>query len=86
MKPPQNTNPPRLQQIANVVRDDDDVVELRADHRAEQRGEQHVAHRRRFDVASAPRELALGDDLRDEKRQQHRDAEPGERRIRRCRT
>ena len=55
-----------------------DVVELRADHRADQRREEHVAHRGGFDVVAAMRELALRDDLRDEERQQHRDAEPGE--------
>jgi hypothetical protein len=61
------------------VRHDDDVVQLGADERAEERGEEDVAHGGRFFLASAARQLALGDDLRDEEREQHRDAEARER-------
>ena len=60
------------------MRHDDDVVELGADHRTEQCGKEHVAHRGGFRVVAAARQLALADDLRNEKRQEYGDPEPGE--------
>ena len=64
-------------EIADVVRDDERVVQLAADQRPEDRGEDQVGNRRR--VVPTTRELALRDDLRDREREQHGDAESRER-------
>jgi hypothetical protein len=68
--------PAAAEEVADVVRDDEHVVELRPNQRAQYGGEDEIPDGRR--VVPAPRQLPLGDDLRDHEGEQHREAEPRE--------
>ena len=54
----------------------DSVVDLAAEQSADDRGEDDIADGLR--IVTAARELALGDDLRDDERHEHGEAETGE--------
>jgi hypothetical protein len=76
-EPAPEHEPGPADQITEVVRDEERVIQLAADQRPHHGGENEVRYRRR--VMAPPRQLALRDDLRDRERQENGKTESGER-------